>query len=484
MRRTLSTLAVVALVALAGCTGGFVPGDGDGESATMNFYVSDQPGALEDFAHLNVTVTEVELLGGENGTVSRDVDDTTVDLTRLEGSNATLIDTVDVPAGNYTGVFLQVDGINGTLESGGQAEVKLPSEKLILNKNFTLESGGEVDFVYDIMVVKAGASGMYIVRPVASESGTDVDIDEVDARVDDDGDDDEPGDEAENGQQGSLAFYVSDERNDIDDFDHLNVTITKVRFHRGGESGNWTEREVDDRTVDLTELKGDNATLLSVYDLPAGNYTKVSAYVSETNGTLVDGGHPEVKLPSGKLMLTENFAVEENATTDFVFDITVIKRGNSGAYNIKPQASESGTDVPIDDVETEEDERDDDADEPEGEKDDPEDDRGEDVPSLNATFVGNVTAGENATVSVTDNGSAVENATVTVEITANGTTTEATYRTAADGTVEFAVPEDAEELEVEVEYEDASVSLEREFEAEEEAGAADGSSTGGNETAA
>lgn len=444
MRRTTNTLAMVALVALAGCTGGILPG-GDGGSGTMNFYVSDQPGAIEDFEHLNVTVTEVELKRANNETITRDVNDTTVDLTRLEGSNASLIDTIDVPAGNYTGVFLHAGAVTGTLADGGDADVKLASEKLILNTNFSVEDGEEIDFVYDVMVTKAGQSGKYVIRPVATESGTDVPIDRVNASARGDGGADAGADE--NAQRGSLAFYLSDERNAIDDFAHLNVTVTGVGFQQGGESGNWTERDVDNRTVDLTRLKGDNATLLERYDLAAGNYTKVFIHVSEVNGTLENGSHPDVKLPSAKLHLNTDFTVEANESTEFVYDLTVVKRGQSGAYNIKPVVSESGTDVPID-------ERGDGADG---------DDGAEEATALNATFVGNVTTGENATVSVTDNGSAVENASVTVTITANGTGSSATYRTDADGTVTFAVPEDADELEVEVEYDGASVTLERRF---------------------
>lgn len=57
------------------------------------------------------------------------------------------------------------------------------------------------------------------------------------------------------------AGHVSDERDSIDDFRDLNVTVTRVGFQRGGESGNWSEHDVTDRTVDLIELQGENATV-------------------------------------------------------------------------------------------------------------------------------------------------------------------------------------------------------------------------------
>jgi hypothetical protein len=49
----------------------------------------------------------------------------------------------------------------------------------------------------------------------------------------------------------------------------------------------------------------------------------------------------DVKVPSEKLMMTEGFEVSVNRTTEFVFDITVVKKGSNG-YNLIPVVSESG----------------------------------------------------------------------------------------------------------------------------------------------
>ena len=447
MRKQLATGLMAALLVLAGCSTGVDPGSGTG---TVNFYMSDQPGAIEEFEHLNVTVDEVTFVRADDNRTTYDAN-ATVDLTQLKGSNATAIEQYELDSGNYTKVFLSVEAVDGTLTNGESANVKLPSEKLQLNQNFTVGDGEEVDFVYDINVVKRGGSGSYNLLPVASESGTDVEINDVG-----DAADATPAGQgagaATASDEGSLNFYVSDEKNAIDDFEHLNATVSKVGFQRGGESGNWTEYDVDNRTVDLTELKGDNATLMETFELESGNYTKVFVHVSEVNGTLTDGSSADVKLPSEKLQLNENFTVEENATVDFVYDITVVKRGNSGSYNIKPVASESGTDVPIDDV----DERDnaDDAD---------------DEADLAAEFVGNVSAGENATVRVTSGEEPVANATVTY----NGTE----YTTDADGEATFTVAENASEVEVSVTFDGA------ETEVETDVGADDGGSDGSGNTA-
>ena len=253
-RRTLLAVALAAMLALAGCAGSTTPGAptaggddnggsaGDGGTAvtgTVQFYVSDQPAAIEDFEHLNVTITQIGFeradggdgadaedgtvtaaqnatataatvtptpTGGGDGTPTAEgteaeedddaddgredgeragwetveVDSRTVDLTRLRGDNATLVGAPEIPAGEYTTVFVHVASINATLTTGESVNVKLPSQKLQLNRGFTLEPNGTVQFVYDINVVTAGNSGKYILKPVISQSGPDQPVEEVD----------------------------------------------------------------------------------------------------------------------------------------------------------------------------------------------------------------------------------------------------------------------------------------------------------------
>lgn len=262
--------------------------------------------------------------------------------------------------------------------------------------------------------------------------------------------DDATGAESASMDGGQVNFYVSDERNAIGDFRHLNVTVTKVGFHRGGENGTWVEEPVDNVTVDLTELQGENATLVDSYDLPNGTYTKVFLHVSDVDGTLnATGEETNVKLPSQKLQLNQQFAVENGSEVDFVFDITVVKAGNSGKYVLKPVVSESGTDVPI----RKTGDLDDDGDEREGGE--------EQTDSLHAAFVGDVTRGENATVHVTRESAPVENATVFVD-------DEEVGETDATGNITVSVDADASELTVRVVDGDQEAELEVEFEEETE----------------
>lgn len=336
---------------------------------------------------------------------------------------------------------------------------------------------------------------------------------------------------------GTVNVYISDERNAINDFEHLNVTISSVGFKQADtddddaddeddtntttttatttESTNdtttettttndsttetttvehedttteteeaeeaddddaddaddeedeadddddesdgedWVVREVQNVTIDLTEYQGENATLLSEFEIPNGTYTKTFVYISDINATLTNGEHVRVKLPSEKLHINKEFTVGNGESVDFVFDITVFKAGNSGKYILKPVVSESGTDVPF--HADDDDDEDDADDEREGPPDDVRNGDDDDAAELDAAFLGNVTPGENVTVSVTQNGTAVEGAQVFVEDRRVG-------KTGANGTISVAVPADAEEFELEIKYRDEDADLEAEFE--------------------
>jgi uncharacterized GH25 family protein len=380
-RQALHAIVVASIVLLAGCAGGIAnsptPDTGQTDSApatdagTVAFYISDEENAIDDFRHLNVTVTRVgfeRASADGGGWVEREVDNETVDLTELKGPNATLVDEYNVPNGTYSKVFIHVDEVNATLQNGQQVRVKLPSEKLQIQKEFTVENGSEANFVFDIAVHKAGNSGKYILKPVISESGTDVPIKSID---------------------------------DAEREGELNVTVV----------GNVSQGE--DATVEVT-CNGQ----------PVANATVTVN--DEAVGTTDADGRITFEVPR-----------EEELEVD------VTKADAEGELEIEFE------------TEDEENERDDDADDEQG--DDADDEQENDADDeLNATFVGNVSQGENATVRVTQNGSAVENVTVIVNDETVGTTT-------GDGELTFEVP-DTDSLTVTVQWNDAEAELEREFE--------------------
>jgi hypothetical protein len=148
---------------------------------------------------------------------------------------------------------------------------------------------------------------------------------------------------------GHLRLMVSDEPNDIGDFTSVNVTVSRFGV-LSAITDNWTEITLDNPvTFDLTKLQGDNATSVWDGNIASGNYTKVFMYVDNVSG-LLNGDNATVKLPGDKLQISKPFMVGPGSTVSFVFDITIIKAGNSGKYILKPQIAASGTDQHIQDV--------------------------------------------------------------------------------------------------------------------------------------
>jgi len=144
-------------------------------------------------------------------------------------------------------------------------------------------------------------------------------------------------------QSPNFLLLISDEPNDIGDFSELWVTISGVGFVLGDDEG-IVEQSFEPTDVPLTDLVGDAAIALWSGEVPAGDYTKIFIYVDEVWGILVDpeGEVIEIKLPSNKLQMSLPVSVDGEETTEFVFDISVFKAGNSGQYILKPQVTESG----------------------------------------------------------------------------------------------------------------------------------------------
>ena len=76
-------------------------------------------------------------------------------------------------------MFVYVSDVEGVLQDGTEVNVKLPSERLHTNTPFEGAASESVDFVFEISVHKAGKSGKYILKPVASASGVDQPTDPV-----------------------------------------------------------------------------------------------------------------------------------------------------------------------------------------------------------------------------------------------------------------------------------------------------------------
>jgi len=155
--------------------------------------------------------------------------------------------------------------------------------------------------------------------------------------------------------EGNFAFLVSDEVNAIGDFQKLDLSISKVILHLGGDEEKKIEFKPGVQLVNLTDLQGNRAQEIWRGDVPEGAYSKVFLEVSQVSSILWDSGEEvEIKLPSGKLQISKPFKVESGEVTNFVYDLTVVKAGKSGQYILKPQIGQSGADQDFIKVEPEE----------------------------------------------------------------------------------------------------------------------------------
>ncbi len=195
--------------------------------------------------------------------------------------------------------------------------------------------------------------------------------------TDDGGDDDET-------EYGVLSTSITDQPNDIDHFESLDVTIQGVWIKPADaeddeaedddtvetedeetENGDTEDDEEDEetqddeedtnadqssgryyiefedpQTADLVELQGDNTQLIDEAEVEVGDYQFLQLDVSEADGTLKDSDEePVVETPgNAPLQFQEAFEIRAEETTRFIADFAPFQTGQ-GKYIIRPVAS-------------------------------------------------------------------------------------------------------------------------------------------------
>ena len=140
-------------------------------------------------------------------------------------------------------------------------------------------------------------------------------------------------------------------------FDAVNVSVSKVRAHLGGDatedSGGWAEITLSPaRKINLLDLTNGVVETLGETTLPAGHYTQLRLVLaantgsSPTNNSVVLSGAPGTEIalttPSAVqsgIKLINEFDVAPGQRVDLVLDFdackSVVRRGN-GSYLLKP----------------------------------------------------------------------------------------------------------------------------------------------------
>jgi hypothetical protein len=139
-------------------------------------------------------------------------------------------------------------------------------------------------------------------------------------------------------------------------FDEVNITIESVRVHQSATASDndlgWSEIVLSPaKRVDLLSLTNGVLVELGQTQLPAGKYTQMRLVLADNGGgtplanSVVPTGGSETALttPSAQqsgLKLNTDIDVPADKVADFVLDFdackSVVKRGNSGQYNLKP----------------------------------------------------------------------------------------------------------------------------------------------------
>ncbi len=139
-------------------------------------------------------------------------------------------------------------------------------------------------------------------------------------------------------------------------YDHVYITVERVRVHASSTASDsdsgWSEVVLNPAPrIDLLALTNGVLAELGQTPLPAGQYTQVRLLLrpngagTPANAVVPSASGAEIPLdtPSATqsgLKLIHPFTVQANTMADLVLDFdacrSVVRRGNSGRYNLKP----------------------------------------------------------------------------------------------------------------------------------------------------
>ena len=156
--------------------------------AKVNFYLIDAP-ANYDEVWIEVLRVEVQMKGNneDNGSawinLPNESQDQKINLLSLTGGTSEHLGELEVPAGEISQIRLILGEDNYLMQGGNRLDLKTPSAQqsgLKLKVDKPLNEGISYDLVIDFdasrSIVKAGNSGLYILKPVlrviAEESAT------------------------------------------------------------------------------------------------------------------------------------------------------------------------------------------------------------------------------------------------------------------------------------------------------------------------
>ena len=154
------------------------------------------------------------------------------------------------------------------------------------------------------------------------------------------------------GDTGRLSMSLTDKP--THDYKEVWVTIQDIYVHMESDpEGSWTKVLDVNKTLNLLTLANGVRYELGMVDLNPGHYSQMRLMIGTVNSDdparpanyivdTMDQAH-DLKIPSGVqsgVKLVQGFDINENSTTELVFDFdvaaSVVATGNSGKYILRP----------------------------------------------------------------------------------------------------------------------------------------------------
>ena len=151
---------------------------------------------------------------------------------------------------------------------------------------------------------------------------------------------------------GTVQFYLADAP--ACGYDAVYVTVQKVRIHMSGSAAvgdaGWSEAMAGPKRFDLLTLTNGVVADLGSTRLPAGKYTQLRLVLADNEAahpfanSVVPTGESETALTTpGDIRIDADVDIVAGRTTSLVLDLdackSVVRRGSSGQYNLKPVIS-------------------------------------------------------------------------------------------------------------------------------------------------
>ena len=155
-RRFLGVAGTLAAAGLSGCTAASL---GAPEAGDLQVSVAGHAASVEPLAECRLAVSALTAGPADGEPLRRGGLGASVDLT----ADATTVGPVEVDAGQYRTVGLQIDGATARLAGGGEATVEVPDGPLEFQRSFEVRGGRSTTVEVTVAPVEE-ADGRFVLR--------------------------------------------------------------------------------------------------------------------------------------------------------------------------------------------------------------------------------------------------------------------------------------------------------------------------------